>query len=211
MHDLIPSEINNHRYNKKFNYVPKLHYIQKKLIFYLFPTIRNSDHRKEISNEKVFPIKSIFTEINITEKKRRIWCRFLKISTRKVTLRFDDSVFTTKTKCGSSFTWFFIDVLVRVNRGLLPIRIHNGEQCSWICDPETEISPSSLNKEPNSAFIHCHKPWISINDLISLSLSLSSFSSRNLFYFVSRREGILFEKRRNKIFFLKFDMWKNFL
>ena len=33
-----------------------------------------------------------------------------------------------------------------------------------------------------------------------LSLSLSSFSSRNLFYFVLRRRGILFEKRRNKIF-----------
>lgn len=70
MHDLIPSEINNHRYNKKFNSKASLR--PKKLIFYLFSTIRNSDHRKEISNEKVFPIKSIFTEINITEKKRRI-------------------------------------------------------------------------------------------------------------------------------------------
>lgn len=113
-----------------------------------------------------------------------------------MTLRFDDSVFTTKTKCDSSLYLFFIDVLVQVNRGLLPIRIHNEEQCSWICDPETEIPPSSLNKEPNSAFIHCHKPWISINDLISLF-----FSSRNLFHFVSCRGGIFFEKRRNKIFF----------
>lgn len=118
-----------------------------------------------------------------------------------MTLRFDDSVFTTKTKCGSSFTWFFIDVLVRVNRGLLPIRIHNGEQCSWICDPETEISPSSLNKEPNSAFIHCHKPWISINDLISLSLSLLSVPG---IYFILYHVEKGFSSRREEI---RFFFW----
>lgn len=97
--DLIRSKINNHRYIE--NLIAFQSFMSKKLIFYLFPTvlpIQNFDYRKTTSNKRLFSIKSIFT-IDITEKKFDvIFTQNFKISIRKVTLRFDDSVFTTKTK-----------------------------------------------------------------------------------------------------------------
>lgn len=173
-------------------------FMSKKLIFYLFPTvlsIQNFNDRKKTSNKRLFSIRSIFT-IDITEKKFDVtFTKNFKISIRKVTLRFDDSVFTTKTKCA-------LHLLV-LYRCLSPGQswfIANSRRRAVLVNlqVETEIPSSSLNKEPNSGCIHCHKPWISINHLISL------FFNRNLFHFVSRvKEG--FSLRRNKIFF--FEVW----